>query len=687
MPSAAQRIEKLRRELDRHNHLYHVEARPEISDQEYDRLMKELIDLEAAHPEYDSADSPTKRVGGAPIEGFKTVEHAVRMMSIDNTYNEEELREFDARVKRGLGFDKADSDNPLFSAGPKDPASSTVQYVLEPKVDGAAVSLRYEKGALVLAATRGNGTQGDDITANVRTIKSIPVRLHGNDVPSVVEVRGEVYMPNADFQKLNKEREAAGEEIYKNPRNLTAGTLKLLDSKIVAQRKLRFVAHGLGQVDPLPVDSYWQWIQLLKKWRLPIAEHVAIAATIDAAIKIINDFKQIRGTLLYQTDGMVMKLDSFAQREKLGATSKSPRWVIAYKYEAEQMQTKVLGVRWQIGAGGKLTPVADLEPVFLCGTTVKKASLHNIDQIREKDIRINDTVVIEKSGEIIPYVVQSLKELRPKSAVEVVPPEKCPACDTKVERSGTSYFICPNRDCPGAFKQRLKWFCGRNQMDIEEIGEKLIEQLVDDGIVDTFADLYHVTKEQLLELERMGDKSAQNVVTSIQGSKSRGLDKLLAGLKIPHVGNRVAYILASNFGSLDALASETEEQLSETDEIGPVIAKSVHDYFHSDAGRTEIAALKSIGIDPKMELVAKDAEDLPLAGQTIVVTGSLEKFERAEIEDLIVKLGGKPSGSVSKKTSFVVAGDAAGSKLAKAKELGVSVLSEAEFIDKIGHNK
>jgi DNA ligase (NAD+) len=679
MASAAQRIEKLRRELDRHNHLYHVEARPEISDQDYDKLMKELADLEAAHPEYDSADSPTKRVGGAPIEGFKTVEHAVRMMSIDNTYNEEELREFDARVRRGLGMEKGDDG--LFAGG------ETVRYVLEPKVDGAAVSLRYEKGALVLAATRGNGTHGDDITANVRTIKSIPMQLHGEGIPGIVEVRGEVYMANSDFQKLNKEREAAGEETYKNPRNTTAGTLKLLDSKIVSQRKLRFVAHGLGEVRPLEVDSYWKWISMLKKWRLPIAEHAAKADNIDDAIKIIKKFKEVRGTLQYQTDGMVMKVDSFVQREKLGVTSKSPRWVIAYKYEAEQMQTKVLGVRWQVGAGGKLTPVADLEPVFIAGTTVKRASLHNIDQIREKDIRINDTVVIEKSGEIIPYVVQSLKEKRPRNAIEVVPPEKCPACGTKVERSGTSYFICPNRDCPGAFKQRLKWFCGRNQMDIEEIGEKLIEQLVDDGIVDTFADLYKITKEQLLELERMGDKSAQNVINSIQGSKSRGLDKLLAGLKIPHVGNRVAYILASNFGSFEALADATEEQLSETNEIGPVIAKSVHDYFSSDAGRMEISALKEVGVDPKMKRIAQDASELPLAGQTIVVTGSLEKFERAEIEDLITKLGGKPSGSVSKKTTFVVAGEAAGSKLAKAKELGVPVISEAEFIKKVGMTK
>ncbi len=675
MATVAEKIEKLRRELNHHNRLYYIDARPEISDQAYDKLMRELKDLEAAHPELVTADSPTQRLGEEPIEGFKSVTHAVRMMSIDNTYNEGELRAFDERVRKGLGIEGAAGG--LFSS------ASRVKYVLEPKVDGAAVSLRYEKGKLVLAATRGNGTVGDDITANARTIRSIPLALHGKDVPDVVEVRGEVYMNNADFQRINIEREKAGEEIYKNPRNLTSGTLKLLDSRIVAQRRLRFVAHGMGQVEPLPVQTYWNWVELIKKWGLPVADDVSRCDGIDEAIEGVKKFEKVRGNLPYQTDGMVLKVDPLAARDVLGATSKSPRWVIAYKYQAEQMQTKLLGVRWQIGAGGKLTPVADLEPVFLCGTTVKKASLHNIDQIREKDIRVNDTVVVEKSGEIIPYVVQSIKEKRPKTAVEIVPPTKCPTCDTPVERSGTAYVICPNRDCPGAFKQRLKWFCGRNQMDIEEVGEKLIEQLVDNGLVDTFADLYKLNKERLMELERMGDKSAENVVSAIQGSKSRGLDKLLAGLKIPHVGNRVAYILATNFGSLGALGLASEEQLSATNDIGPVIAKSVYDYSHSDAGRAEISALQKLGINPSMEVVAK-AADLPLAGKSIVVTGTLPTLKRNEIEELILKNGGKAAGSVSKKTSFVVAGDDAGSKLDNAKKLGVEVIDEATFLARVG---
>ena len=668
-----QRIAKLRDQINHHNHLYYIDAKPEISDQEYDKLLRELVELEAVHPALVTPDSPTQRVGGAPIDGFETVRHAVRMMSIDNTYNEEELRAFDERVKRGLGMEE-DSEGALFTK------AGGLKYVIEPKVDGAAVSLRYEKGNLVLGATRGNGEFGDDITTNIRTIKNIPLTLKAKDVPDVVEVRGEVYMANADFLKLNQQREQTGEEIYKNPRNLTAGTLKLLDSRIVATRKLRFVAHGMGEVKPLPTKTYWEWVELLKQWGLPVGEHTARCDSIDEVLKGIHKFEGARAKLAYQTDGMVIKVDDLAQRDRLGATSKAPRWVIAYKYAAEQMPTKLLGVRWQVGAGGKLTPVADLDPVFLCGTTVKRASLHNIDQIREKDIRIGDTVVVEKSGEIIPYVSAVLTEKRPKDAKEIKPPARCPSCDTPVERSGTAYVVCPNRDCPGAFKQRLRWFCGRNQMDIEEVGQKLIDQFVDNGIVETFADLYALTKENLLELERMGDKSAQNVINAIQGSKTRGLDKLLAGLKIPHVGNRVAYILAQEFGSLETLSKANVEELSEVNEIGPIIAESVHHYFHSDAGREEIEAMIKAGVNPVMEKVAQDAAELPLVGQTVVVTGTLAKFQRNEIEELIVKLGGKPSGSVSKKTSFLIAGESAGSKLKKANELKVEVISEDEFI-------
>lgn len=663
----AQRIAKLREELHRHNYLYYVLAQPQISDREFDRLLKELNDLETAHPELRSADSPTQRVGGQPIEGFAAVQHAVPMMSIDNTYSEEDVRAFDERVRKSLG-------------------GESVAYVLEPKVDGVASSLRYEKGVLVLAATRGDGRVGDDITAQARTITSVPLRLSGDgDVPAVLEVRGEIYMPNAEFQRINKERADAGEEIFKNPRNLTTGTLKQLDPKITAQRKLRFISHGLGEVSKLPTDSYWEWLSLLKTWRLPVSDHTKRAENIDQAVEQINAFEQVRGKLTFQTDGMVLKLDSFKQRDRLGATSKAPRWVIAYKYASEQAQTLLRGVDWQVGKGGTLTPVARLEPVFLAGTTVSNATLHNIEQIRRLDLHLGDTIVLEKAGEVIPYVRQAVPEKRPKGAKAVEPPKACPSCASKPEQEeGTPYIRCVNPDCPAQFRERLKWFCGRRQMDMENIGEKLIDQLVDKGLVKTFADLYRLNKDQLLNLERLGDKSAQNVLDAIAGSRQCGLDRLLAGLGIRHVGNRIAYILATNFGSLDALAKATKEELEAVEEIGPSIADSVHDFFHNKAGQHVIAELKKVGIDPKLEVKKMDAASLPLAGQTIVVTGTLTTLKRDEIEGLITKLGGKASGSVSKKTSFLVAGEAAGSKLDKARELGVPVISEEEFIAKIG---
>lgn len=675
-PSPQQRIEKLREELNRHNYLYYVEAKPVISDQEFDRLMRELIELEEKHPELRSPDSPSQRVGGEPIDGFRSVEHAVPMLSIDNTYDPEAVRAFDKRVRKAL-----DSD--------------AVKYVLEPKVDGLAATVRYEKGLLVLAATRGDGLVGDDITVQARTIGSIPLKLHdGKAIPAVLEVRGEIFMPNSEFQRVNKEREAAGEEVFKNPRNLTTGTLKQLDPKITASRRLRFVSHGLGQVEPVPTDSYWEWLGLLKHWHLPVGEHVSLAEDVDEVLAKINAFEKLRGKLSYQTDGMVIKLDSFEQRRRLGTTSKSPRWVIAYKYQAEQMQTVLREVDWQVGKGGTLTPVARMDPVFLAGTTVQNATLHNIEQIRRLDIHIGDTLVLEKAGEVIPYVSQVIAEKRPKGAKPVEPPTKCPSCGSKVEKEAdTPYIRCVNAECPAQFRERLKWFCNRGQMDIENVGEALVDQLIDAGLVKTFADLYTLKKEQLLELERMGEKSAQNVIDAIEGSRQRGLDRLLAGLGIRHVGNRVAYVLARNFGSFDALAQATCEQLSAVHEIGEVIADSVHDFFHNAAGKRIVKELKDVGMDPKMEVAPSSAEaaapseDQPLAGQTVVVTGSLQKFKREEIQELIQKLGGKASGSVSKKTTFVVAGEDAGSKLDKAKTLGVPVLNEEQFIQKIGKER
>ncbi len=673
MPTSPQRrIETLRKELHHHNQLYYQQARPEIGDREYDALMQELIDLEKAHPELISADSPTQRVGGEPIEGFKEVKHAVPMMSIDNTYDEQGVRDFDERVRKIL-------------------AGDTPSYVLEPKIDGTAVSLRYEEGVLVLAATRGRGNVGDDITANARTIRSIPLRLNDAKakVPKIVELRGEIYMENADFQKVNKAIQAQGEEPYANPRNLTSGTLKRLDSKIVAQRGLRFLTHGTGQVEPMPAESYWEWIELIKHWGLPVPKHTQQAANVDEALARIAAFASVRGTLPYQTDGMVMKVDSFEQRRRLGATSKAPRWVMAYKYEAEQQQTVLRNVRWQVGKGGNLTPVADLEPVFIGGVTVSHASLHNIDQIKRLEIHEGDTVIVERAGEVIPYVSGVIVGKRVKGAKAIAPPKKCPSCASPVEKEAdTPYIRCVNPACPDQVKERLRWFCARSQMDIENLGEKLIDQLVDRGMLKTFADIYKLTREGLLELERMGDKSAQNIIDAIEESRTRGLDRLLGGLGIRHVGTRVAFVLASHFGSLETIGKATLEELSSVHEIGEVIAQSVHDFFHNPAGKHAIEVLKAVGIDPKMAPPSPAAAGadgaLPLAGLTIVVTGSLQSLARDEIERVIARLGGKASGSVSKKTNFVVAGEKAGSKLDKAKELGVKVLSEKEFIEKVG---
>jgi DNA ligase (NAD+) len=665
--SVEQRVKKLRDELNHHNYLYYVEGKPQISDREYDRLMRELIDLEAAHPELVTPDSPSRRVGGTPIEGFRTVEHSVPMMSIDNTYSEEEVRAFDERVRKGLGGESA-------------------RYVLEPKVDGVAATTRYEDGVLVLVATRGDGRRGDDITNNARTIRSIPLRLREDgDVPRVLEVRGEIFMPNSEFQRVNRELVEAGEEPLKNPRNATTGTLKSLDPKLAEARKLRFVSHGLGESPHLPAETYWETLKLLKKWGMAVGEQVKLANDVDEVIEAIEQFATVRGTLSYQTDGMVVKVDSLAQRERLGATSKAPRWVIAFKYPAEQMQTKLLDVRWQVGKGGNLTPVADLEPVFVGGTTVSHATLHNIEQIERLGIRIGDTIVIERAGEVIPYVVRTVPEKRPKDAVEIVAPRKCPSCHQAAEKeAGTPYIRCVNPECPAQLKERLRWFCARNQMDIENLGEVLVEQLVDAGLVKTFADIFRLRKEQVAGLERMGEKSAQNVIEAIAASRERGLERLLAGLGIRHVGNRVAYVLAKNFGSLDRLSAASTEELSAVNEIGPVIAASVHDFFHGEAGRHVVRQLQEAGIDPKMETASESAGPQPFAGQTLVVTGTLNQMSRQEIEALIVKLGGKASGSVSKKTSFLVAGESAGSKLDKAKELGVPVLSEAEFLEKVG---
>lgn len=662
---AQQRVDELRREIRRHDHAYYVLTEPTISDRQYDQLFSELKQLETQFPDLLTPDSPTQRVGGEPLDGFAQVRHAVPMLSIDNTYNESELREFDARVARGLGGDDH-------------------HYVADPKIDGVAVSLRYESGKLVLAATRGDGVTGDDITANARTIRAIPLQLNEDtecSIPKVLEVRGEVYWPLSEFEAFNKKREAAGEPTFANPRNATAGTLKLLDSRIVGQRRLTFTAHGFGAIEPFTFETQYELFQALKAWGIPVNQHFRRLGTVDEVLAFIHDWDRRRTELEYATDGVVVKVDRLDQRDALGTTSRFPRWCIAYKYAAERARTRLLSVRYQVGKLGTITPVANLEPVQLAGTTVKSASLHNFDQIERLNVRIGDMVYVEKAGEIIPQVVEVDLDARPDDVEAIEPPKACPECGGGTVRDEGGVFLrCVNPSCPAQLKERLRYFCGRDQMDIEGVGSALVEQLVDSGLVRSFPDLYKLPerREALLALERVGEKSADNLLQAIENSKSRPLARVLAGLNIPHVGVSTATLLAERFGNMDALMAASAEELDEVEGVGVELAASVHGFLHGDEGRRVIAGLAAAGVNmtqPRREVSGRQ----PFAGMTIVVTGTLPGFGRKEIQDLIVKLGGKASGSVSRKTSFVVAGADPGSKLDKANELKVEVIDEAEF--------
>lgn len=660
----AQRILFLREELRRHDYLYFVLSRPEISDEQYDRLMRELVDLESQHPELRTADSPSQRVSEKPTEGFEHVTHSQPMMSVDNTYSPEELREFDARIRKIL-------------------ETASYEYVVDPKVDGVAVALRYENGKLVLGATRGDGLVGDDITQNVRAIRSIPLTLRGDDWPAILEVRGEVYWPRAAFDAYNQKLIAAGEEPFKNPRNATAGTLKNLDPRLSAERKLAFVTHGLGAIDPPPRiwRKFTDILDRLRDWALPTSTHTHICRDIEEVIVFVADWDSKRRELAYETDGLVIKINDLNQRDLLGVTSKSPRWCIAYKYAAQQAQTRVLSVDFQVGKLGTITPVANLDPVLLAGTTVKRASLHNFDQVARLDLHIGDLVTVEKAGEIIPQVVAVDTAKRPPDAQPIHPPQKCPACGEEVVKDeGGVYLRCVNDACPAQIVERLRFFCGRDQMDIEGAGEVLVQQLIDAGLVKSHADIFRLAqrRDDLLKLERMGEKSVDNLLAGIETSKTRPLARVLAALNIRHVGATTAELLADHFADADAILAADEDTLQQVEGIGPEVAASVRAWFSSDYGRRTIHELAQVGVNLKQPRRQR-ATTGPLVGRTVVVTGTLEKYSRSQIEQLIKDHGGKPSGSVSKKTDYLVAGAEAGSKLEKAKELGVKVLSERDF--------
>lgn len=655
------RIEKLRAEIRRHDYLYYVLNQPKISDRQYDKLFAELKELEQANPQFITADSPTQRVSERPLDEFVSVRHAVAMLSMDNTYNADELKAFDERVAKALTAEKYD-------------------YVVELKIDGVAVSLRYKRGVLATAATRGDGEVGDDVTANVRTIKAIPLALlDGGKIPDVLEVRGEVYMPKASFAELNEARGEAGEPLFANPRNATAGSLKLLDARITAQRNLAFFAYSIGEISQPLGENHHQVLQKLKEMGLPVNPNIKRAKDIDEVISICLSWSEKRLKLDYQIDGMVIKVNRFDQRDILGATGRAPRWCISYKFPAEQAQTIVESIDVQVGKSGILTPVANLKAVQLSGTTVKRASLHNFDELNRLDVRCSDTVIIEKAGEIIPQVVEVKKKLRAAGAKRFRIPKKCPNCGSAVAKDENGVYIrCINPNCLGQLKERLKYFAGRGQMDVEKLGTALIEQLVDTGLVKNFAHLYKLTKEQLAGLERMAETSAGNVIEAIEKSKTQPLWRLIAALGIRHIGGQSAQILAEHFGSLDALMAADKETLENIDQIGPTMAESIYEYFRDAENRSVIKELLVTGVKPKRPRKRRSDK---LAGKTIVVTGTLENFTRQQIEQAIKQAGGKTSSSVSKKTDFVLTGKKPSSKLDKAQKLGVKIINEKQFLD------
>ncbi len=656
------RAKALREQLDRHNRLYYIEAATEISDQEFDSLLKELEDLEATHPELVTPDSPTQRVGGEPQDGFVSVRHAVPMMSLGNTYNKEELVEFDGRVKKLLG-------------------EQEFSYVLEPKIDGVAVSLRYEAGLLVLGATRGDGSAGDDITANLRTIRSIPLRLSGKATPAVVEVRGEVFMSRNGFAALNESRQEAGLEPFANPRNATAGSLKQLDPRIVAERPLDAILYATGELEGIAFTTHAKMLKQLREWGLRAPAVTWESGSIEEILTALDELEQKSHDFDFEIDGGVVKVNERTFYEELGATSKSPRWAAAYKYEPEQAETRLKEITVQVGRTGVLTPVAELEPVFVSGTTVSRATLHNQDEIDRKDIRIGDYVIIEKAGEIIPAVVRVVTEKRKGREKRFTLPDSCPVCGGEVIRlEGEVALRCDNNFCPAQLKSAIRHFAARGAVDIEGLGESLVEQLVDTGLVKTPPDIYLLTVEQVVPLERMAEKSAQNLIEGIEASKDRDFWRILFALGIRHVGARSAQVLEEHYEDIDALFAAEVEDLEDVPDIGPIVAESIVRFLAAESNRSVIAALRDAGVNVKRKSAPKSTTgDGALAGRTFVITGTLPTLKRDEAGELIRKAGGKVSASISKHTDYLLAGEKAGSKLEKAIKLGVEIIDETAF--------
>lgn len=654
------RVETLRKELHEHDYRYYVLAEPTISDEEYDTLMRELAELEERYPQLRSPDSPTQRVGGQPTKEFATVTHHPPMLSLANSYSESEIREFDRRVRNLLGNEKP-------------------RYVAELKFDGVAIALRYRNGVFVQGATRGDGTQGDDITANLKTIRMLPLRLRGADGQFLnIEVRGEAFMDKADFVEMNKQREAAGEKLFINPRNSTAGTLKLQDPRVVASRPIKMFCYYLLAPDA-KLTSHYQNLQILRSLGFPVNDHTRLCKTIDEVIDFWKEWEPQRDSLPYDIDGVVVKVDSLEQQSKLGNIAKSPRWAIAFKFASRKAETLLQNIILQVGRVGTITPVADLKPVFVGGTTVSRASLYNMDYINELDLRIGDTVIVEKGGDVIPKVTEVILAKRPKHAEPYVMPKRCPECNSPLFKpEGEVNYYCENAECPAQVKGRLEHFASRGAMDIEGLGEAVVEQLVLLGWVKNCADLYalHKHREEMIELERWGEKSTQNLLEAIEQSKKRPFHRVLYALGIRHVGQGVAQLLTEHFPSIEKLQDASVADLQSISGIGPQIAESISRFFQEKHNREIIRRLAQAGVTLSAPTTRRKGA---LSGLTFVLTGTLPSYSREQAKRLIEENGGKVASSISKNVNYVLVGEDAGSKLAKAKKLGIATIDEPAF--------
>lgn len=664
MNDIEKRVAELNRLLHEYGHAYYVLDKPLVSDAVYDQLLNELIALEKENPSLIYPDSPTQRVGGAPLQGFKKVTHNYPMLSLSNAFGEEDLRDFDRKIRQSIG--------------------NNFSYVCELKIDGLAISLRYENGVFVQGATRGDGTVGEDITANLKTIRAIPLRLKD---PVTIEVRGEAYMPKKSFEALNKARADKGEELFANPRNAAAGSLRQLDPRIAASRNLSTFIYAIGgDGEAYGIDSHAEMLDYLETLGFPSNKEREFCETIDDVLAFINKWTENRPHLPYEIDGIVVKVNRYAHQDELGYTAKSPRWAIAYKFPAEEVVTTLLDIELTVGRTGVITPTAILTPVQVAGTTVGRASLHNEDLIREKDIRIGDTVIIHKAGDIIPEVIGVILEQRPENSVPFEMPTNCIACGSELVRiEGEVALRCVNPTCPAQIAEGIKHFVSRNAMNIDGLGEKVVEQLLRENYIRDVSDLYHLEVEQLVKLERMGEKSAKNLVEAIDRSKENSMERLLFGLGIRHVGEKAAKLLAETFESMDALMDAKEEEITAIHEIGGKMADSIVTYFESDEVKALINRLKVAGVNTlyKGKKVQVEMGDNPFAGKTIVLTGKLSQLTRNEAKAKIEELGGTVTGSVSKKTDLVIAGEDAGSKLTKANELGIEVWDENRLIEQL----